>query len=1282
LGFLEISVKVVRHRNWDFCCGGLWKKEGTIAIQSITPVNSGERTVLPSISPQDLGIFRDAVGADFTAFVDSIVRASAAKLGIPATNVHTNCKITRPDGGVDTQVQSGGADPDQRLSSPTLWQYKARSFADVAKGLSGEIEGTSKDYARQLIREGYAYRLCICDSESPEAKLKLEEGLNKLVREINPAAPEAQVLLSSDLAAWANHYPSVVAKIRGIPVDAFRFFDSWEAASAGETPTFVPTESFAPLKASVESYLDWSRKPIETPRVFGDAGVGKTRSVLEILKSQPNQRELVLYTADEQSAIRIATVLPNDRTLNAILVADECLTRARFRLGEILGGEYEHVRFITIDNAPERTRTLAPELQVQRMTEEETLKVLDANFDDVSSDRRRRYASIAKGFLRFAIHMCEHDSEIRQSGSLSATLRDAQSYYEYIFSGPFEFGPQDREALEIVSLLERVGYRDEVTNELDQLCGLVNRSPQEVRERLERIRSTGLLASGGRFFYVTPTLIAIIGFEAAWNRWIKPDPERFLRALPENMVESFQRRVSSASAEVGAVVAQFFRDWTLAKGPAVFESEPDTRRLVALVAAAPKIQVPISRSLVESTTSQQLRAGEDRDIAFFSGAGPRRLLVSLTEELAQFSDYFSDAEAILFRLSLEENEPSIGNNATNTWKGLFRIFLSGTEVAFDKRSELLRKRFASANPLERKLVVLAAAASVDQNAYKLVGPPLFGQLVPPPDWRPETAQDYFAAIRSSVDLLRDGTLDPDSEVSDAANNALLDATAHLLWAGVLEPVRESLEGKIPSEMRPQLAALVREAYSRFTSNDQPVGNSAIKSSLESWLASLKSQTLHEKLVEDIGAEPWSHHFEEANWQKRIDDLAQELRKYQEALADELPWLNSSSAKAAAELGHLIGRYDASDLLLLEPITDAAIKYKSDAFARGYFFGVTESSSGDFAPLNRVLDRMAAVDARLAYFVMLPAGDAVHSFDRATAMFTEGKIPARLLANFNVWVGNRKTTPAEASTVVRLLLPGVSDDRAAGDTAIDSVAYQLNRVTTHEQAAVLVQMFGESLDDLWVLLEAVAKVPGREAFWFVRVLRAAAAFNVHRALQIASSMMVSDDFRFAQEGEKVFDELAQRDPSEAMQAIGRYMTDPEGRKKFFFRKFNAFVNLPYETVTSWLKQAGVDGARAIARHLQPPYLDENNRPLVPPLTEFVLTTFGDDDRTFREFVAGVHSLQGFVGNVSAVYERQSVVARAFIANPTRRVREWAQIELRFAEANAKQERIEEEELGFG
>jgi hypothetical protein len=153
------------------------------------------------------------------------------------------------------------------------------------------------------------------------------------------------------------------------------------------------------------------------------------------------------------------------------------------------------------------------------------------------------------------------------------------------------------------------------------------------------------------------------------------------------------------------------------------------------------------------------------------------------------------------------------------------------------------------------------------------------------------------------------------------------------------------------------------------------------------------------------------------------------------------------------------------------------------------------------------------------------------------------------------------------------------------------------------------------------------------------------------------------------------------PAEVMEVVGEQMTQGEQKQQFLFRKFPVLASLPFDVVVSWLKRVGVEGARAIARHLDPPNLNDG-QPWISPLTEFVLTYFENDDRTFSEFVAGVHSFQLYVGSYSSAREQESSVARAFIGSPIRRMREWAQLELRQAEADARVHRIREEEFGMG
>jgi hypothetical protein len=597
------------------------------------------------------------------------------------------------------------------------------------------------------------------------------------------------------------------------------------------------------------------------------------------------------------------------------------------------------------------------------------------------------------------------------------------------------------------------------------------------------------------------------------------------------------------------------------------------------------------------------------------------------------------------------------------------------------RFPILEQRIKAEEP-STELVVSAAAAAVDRQPIRMVGSPLFGTLVPPQDWRPQTHGEYYDAIESCERLVLSATRDPDEKVSAAAKKALFDSVSHLLWAGYVEPVRKALEGNLTVDLQPRIRALVQESYSRLFSREIENKNPELKIALEGWLESLKSDTLHAELVESVASEPWSHHFDEEEWRKRVEKLAGQLYANPGAFTTELTWLNSSEAKAAAEVGHFFGRLDATQLSFLDQIMDAAIKERADGFARGYIYGILDPPKGDLVWLNRALDRVQESDPKLAFYIMLPGGDSVRSFERALAMVIAGTIPTRLLSNLQVWVGNRKTRPEEMGRAVRsLLAEAQAGDREAIDVAVDFVAYQINRVPPEEKVGLLIQIFGEKLEDLWRLLELFIAHPGRADFWFAKVLQVATSADVARGCEMASRMIVSDSFQVEQEGEKLLGDLVQSYPDQVMEAIGRRITDAATKNQFFIRKFSFVTAIPFEVVRAWLERVGVVGARTLARHLPLPFLDGNGEPQVPLLTEFVFTRFEDDDRTFSEFVAGVHSYQGYWGSYSAAREKEGLRAKAFLTHRLRRVREWALIEMQQAEHDAKVHRIHEEETGF-
>lgn len=96
---------------------------------------------------------------------------------------------------------------------------------------------------------------------------------------------------------------------------------------------------------------------------------------------------------------------------------------------------------------------------------------------------------------------------------------------------------------------------------------------------------------------------------------------------------------------------------------------------------------------------------------------------------------------------------------------------------------------------------------------------------------------------------------------------------------------------------------------------------------------------------------------------------------------------------------------------------------------------------------------------------------------------------------------------------------------------------------------------------------------------------------------------------------------------------------------------------------------VEAARRIARQLPSPYLSEDGTPVVPPLTLYVLSTFGDDKRVFGEFVAGVHSFQSYMGDIAGQHLKEAEIARKFLTYPLPKIQEWAQLEIMDAESQA-------------
>jgi hypothetical protein len=149
----------------------------------------------------------------------------------------------------------------------------------------------------------------------------------------------------------------------------------------------------------------------------------------------------------------------------------------------------------------------------------------------------------------------------------------------------------------------------------------------------------------------------------------------------------------------------------------------------------------------------------------------------------------------------------------------------------------------------------------------------------------------------------------------------------------------------------------------------------------------------------------------------------------------------------------------------------------------------------------------------------------------------------------------------------------------------------------------------------------------------------------------------------------------------MASLGALVLDDRVGWHFLALKLALFNAIPPDVVIRWLEWAGVRGAQRIARHLPKPFVDASGEVKVPKLTEFVLSRFEDDDVTFREFCAGTHSFQTYVGDIASQREAEAASSRPFFNHRLKRIREWARYEYDSGVREAQLHRERDDELGM-
>ncbi|MEC4812581.1 MAG: hypothetical protein SAK29_04810 [Scytonema sp. PMC 1069.18] len=1201
-------------------------------------------------------------GDRFTEFVDALIRAEAYTEGFSQSEVSSNLRTNIGDKGVDTEVrQPTPANRRGWMGVPTCWQYKATDYSNISNPqLRQEI---NKPYAQRLIQQGYGYRFCICDDLPPNKIRQWEDILDAEVKKLNPSAPRSRVVTASALADWASQYPAIIVRFFKPELTQCLAIEEWGKIITQQTAKYVEVVTWAAIQQNILDHINFNISCNNVIlQIQGEAGVGKTRLVYETLANVTGAQNLVLYAIDDK-ALLIADFFLKDERANIILVADECLPQTKYRLETLLKSQKQRARVICIDNSGERIEDFE-QLWLERIPERDVESILEKNFPTVPLDRRRIYVNLSRGFVRLAADLCSQDNEIAAKGNIGFILSDVRNYLRNRINN------EELEILEAISLFRKVGYRDDVKEELDLLCEILQLEKRTVIYVSQKLKDApGFIAFAGRYLYITPEIIAQVSFAGAWKRWAKYNPEEFLGRIPNELLDAFLNRVSkSGSEEVRRIVGKFFQNWAAGLQPMDLSDVSTVDKFVVLVEINPDEYLPrLARLIDRASQDELLKISRDY-------RGTRRSLVWLAEKMSAFPEFFPDGESILWKLALTETEFHLANNATHTWEHLFQIFLSGTAVPFVERMDLLEQRLLTKDEEKVKLALKCLSRAFDTQGERVLGAPVVAGRIPPSDWKPQTELEFQQCLDKALNVLSKAISSDNPSLCTGALNVVVERLPTLLAYGYLEQVKSLFP--IESISQDVLVSLIRKLEDILhIHSDTP-------KEVREWLQSLIPNDFHGRLIQTVGKSPWGYSFEGSQeaWQNEINSIAHVLCEQPELLKAEIMWLCSPQAMSVWDLGYAMGAYDAN-AVCLDVIMGGVEETQATGLAREYIGSLLRNHPQHTAVVNEWIDKVEIQSPAIAYDLFRAGGDVTKAVERTLKLVDTGVLSLEYLGGFSFGVLGRQLHKTEFYEILSRLVSSVKEgeNTPITQTAIKLIAYRLESEKSENIETVLDDSAIASL--IWELLEITALTNSGDAYRWNEILRSLAKTDVDKVARIASLALVGENNQQKDYAEQILVDFAKSYPDVVMQRIGEVILSEEYRWHFFTEKYRFLIqNLPIDAMKNWLDAVGHIGAQRIARNLAVPHLDENGNPVIPPLTEFILSEFEEDDTIFQKFCTGSHSLQMYMGDIASQKRQEAEIARKFLNHPLRRIREWAEYEIVSCEQDAKMwHRIDEESM---
>ncbi len=932
----------------------------------------------------DEGVIKALDDKSAVKLLHKLIYAEAKRLSIPPDVISVPYEVDTPDGGIDAVFKTGQpfAGSELIFEGNTYYQVKSGKISFTNNGVidvlcvskkKGVTTRSLKPKVKQIAEENGTLVLFLTGQSSPKVEDALKAAEEIIKQYVPNTTMSIRIVQVENILALLDNYLSLRLSLLGISGFTGRTFDEWSNLGIVSNHFERDEQRIARIEG-LRTRIQSTAEGDNAVRVIGYPGIGKTRSVLEALRTD-DLSPLVIYFEKPSPVLEMnfLTLLGARNENEAIVVVDECDQLSHTQLISALAGAKSKVKLITIYNeelgATSGVKTV--DLNENERLSSESIVAIMKHYQ-VPDDVAKRWEPFCDGSPRVA-HMIAENLK-RDTGNILANPSDDMAM-ERILANTDQLDSETfkkrRVVISWLALFHKFGWCKEFTDErkfiLHKIQQKTGYSEQDIEEVIKELKERKVL-QGDKTLYISPRLLHI----RAWVWWWEQYGDSFdlndmkrvthngeTTVMSKELYEWFTQMFEYAREVKGA--SKVVRRLLSLDGPLANETELiealSGNFFHGLAIADPENALLFIENWFSNESDDELRA-----LRF-----DRMNLVRTLEGIAVWNNLFVRAAELLLRLAATEQDHTYSNNSEGTFAGLFSNGpgkVAPTEASPADRLPVLERALNSKDKLKQLMAVKGVNSALESAHFmKMGGPEVQGLRAEPQFWTPKTYGEQWDAFKNAWELILKFLPLLSDEVKDEAIKAIDNhMRGLLLHTGhgkqyIQDYTSLVKEGTMPLGEAVDLVNTVRRFDSKQIAPDTLKGVQELADYLEgdNLTSRLKRYIAHNS-TEDW----WGDDEDIKKSEAKVAILVQEIVANPGALSEN-EWLFTREAQNAYRLGRGLGELDTNNTLiddLLRLQIDSDKKHGEEStfmLISGYLMSVYNRNQKKW---QEILDRIA------------------------------------------------------------------------------------------------------------------------------------------------------------------------------------------------------------------------------------------------------------------------------------------------------------------------------------